>query len=295
MALHISLALLALALVSATLALRSGPAPAGGEHRVALVWMCLERCGSNTSEIESQLRQIGALVRERALTAVNFELFNLGPNSTLVENNFTAVAGRLRALGVTSRRAMVSSYPYPHDFIDWMRALFASPEPFITSALAAAQRPGLTGFDVDFEPTTPAAPADAAAFAGFLDLFAKRLHTHGLTLQVDVAPWSSIWNLTAIGQTDVDVMMQMGTYTGNWTAWQRAFASSIGQVPLAKVAIGLETVDPSVRTNPPPLSPLQLQQRFAAIEAALVPAVGLWQAPVPRGYVPFLRRYLAGP
>src|SRR5690349_4220574 len=86
---------------------------AAAPSKEVLVWMCLERCDFNSSQIEGQLQQIGQLLNDRALTAVNFELFNLGPHSTLVTNNLTAVASRLRAMGVRSRQAMISSYPYP--------------------------------------------------------------------------------------------------------------------------------------------------------------------------------------
>lgn len=45
--------------------------------------------------------------------------------------------------------------------------------------------------------------------------FAKSLHEHGLKLSVDVATWSTIWNYTAIAETEADMVISMGTYTSS--------------------------------------------------------------------------------
>ena len=108
-----------------------------------------------------------------------------------------------------------------------MRELFANPQPFIASCIAALKADAsLTGFNVDWEPTsgngapTPTAD-DAVAYAAFLDTFAKALHAAGpYQLTVAVATWSPIWNLTLLGKTDVDLIAHMGTYVGSWTTWQ---------------------------------------------------------------------------
>src|SRR5688500_18726400 len=79
----------------------------GDASRVVFPWMCLERCGDNSSALAAQLRQLtaGATV----LTGAAFEDYNLGPNSTLVKNNLTQVAGPLAAHKLPTRWAMVSS------------------------------------------------------------------------------------------------------------------------------------------------------------------------------------------
>jgi hypothetical protein len=90
--------------------------------------MCLERCNFTSEEIAEQLQQLEDHIE--IFNAISFEMFNLGPNSQLVINNFTQVGPRLRAMGLETY-PMISSYPYPPNFIDWMRELFASPLDFI--------------------------------------------------------------------------------------------------------------------------------------------------------------------
>lgn len=80
--------------------------------------MCLERCGGNATSIAADLAAISA--HRSSLAAVSFELFNLGPNGTLVVNNLTSVHAALTAMGLETH-AMISSFPYPPQFLDWMR------------------------------------------------------------------------------------------------------------------------------------------------------------------------------
>jgi len=101
-------------------------------NRRVMPWMCLERCNGTSQTIAAELKQISK--HKHHLTGVSFELFNLGPNSTLVLNNFTNVAPVIASLGLETF-AMISSFPYPPQFLDWMRQLFANPKPFILSVL----------------------------------------------------------------------------------------------------------------------------------------------------------------
>lgn len=106
--------------------------------------MCLERCGDNSSMIMYELIQISE--HRDIITGVSFEMFNLGPNSTLVQNNLTIVGPVLVAMGLETY-PMVSSYPYPPEFIDWyifkyanwigyrMRQVFKDPYPFMMEAI----------------------------------------------------------------------------------------------------------------------------------------------------------------
>ena len=74
---------------------------------------------------------------------------------------------------------------------------------------------GISGYNVDWEPTSPnISTADAVAYAGFLDDFANALHDVGLSLSVDVATWTPLWNYTLLAATTVDQIMVMSTYTG---------------------------------------------------------------------------------
>jgi hypothetical protein len=66
------------------------------QHTV-MPWMCLERCGDDSAAIAAEMNQFAT--NKTTLNVASFELFNLGPNSTLVVNNFTNVAAPLKALG----------------------------------------------------------------------------------------------------------------------------------------------------------------------------------------------------
>ena len=83
---------------------------------------------------------------------------------------------------------------------------------------ACAPFAAVAGFNVDWEPTDGAGnpvptAADATAYAAFLTVFSDAMHQAGLVTSVDVATWSAIWNLTAIGESSVDMVISMGTYT----------------------------------------------------------------------------------
>ena len=58
------------------------------------------------------------------------------------------------------------------------------------ASLLAKQLPGLTGFIVDYEPTTNYTPAHAAAYAAFLKALCAALNAGGLRCGMDVAGWS---------------------------------------------------------------------------------------------------------
>jgi hypothetical protein len=114
-------------------------------QRVVFPWLCLERCGDNSSDIAEQVRQLQ--VNSSVFTGASFELFNLGPNATLVVNNLTRVGPAIRAAGLEAW-AMVSSYPYPPEFLFYMREVFSSPDQFLADLVAAAAAYDLTGIDV---------------------------------------------------------------------------------------------------------------------------------------------------
>jgi len=67
-------------------------------HRIVLPWMCLERCGGNSSSIASALDDIEH--HSTISSAVAFEKYNLGANSQLVLNNLTDVEIPLRQAGI---------------------------------------------------------------------------------------------------------------------------------------------------------------------------------------------------
>ena len=158
----------------------------------SMPWMCLERCGHSADEIALQLHQLD--VNRTVFTDVAFELYNRGPNSSLVVNNLTRVDAALARLGLRTH-AMVSSYPYPPEFLLWMRQLFASPQPFIDALIADVTARGISGVNIDWEPVSGAGAPNVTAqdsidYAAFLDQLTVALHARGILASVDVATWS---------------------------------------------------------------------------------------------------------
>lgn len=250
---------------------------------LAMPWLCLEVCGNTPAQIAADVQQV--VGQPHVLNAASFERFNLGPNSTLIRNNLTSVTAPLRAAGALTL-AMVSSYPYPPQFLGWMRQVFAAPQPFIAACLAAARAEGFAGFNIDWEPPASDSPTpeDAAAYAAFLDQLSRALHAEGLLVTVDVATWSTIWNLTAIGATAVDAVFTMNTYTASDALWLQQLQEVVAAIPLDKLVVGLETA----RGGGAPYNHSDLALRFGALKGAGVRRVGLWASPVPALFLPFL-------
>jgi len=151
-------------------------------------WMCLERCGSSSIDIYHHLQQIADHLD--VINSVSFEKYNLGANSKLIVNNLTDVLPALQNLGVATF-PMISSYPYPKEFIEWCRQVFDNPTPFIQTCIEEAQKYGYSGYNVDFEPTIGIQDGDGKRYAQFLDKFAKALHSVGRILTIDIATWTA--------------------------------------------------------------------------------------------------------
>ena len=249
---------------------------------LAMPWLCLEVCGDSPRAIAADLAQVRA--NASVFRAASFEAYNLGPNSTLVRNNITRAAAPLRAAGVLTL-AMVSSFPYPPAFLGWMREVFADPQPFFDACVAAAAAEPVDGFNIDWEPPAADKPtaADAAAYAAFLDALARARHAHGLLVTVDVATWSKIWDMRAIGATAVDAVFTMNTYTAGDALWAQQLAEDVAAVPADKLVVGLQTT-----AHGKPFNASDVALRFNAIKAAGVRRVGIWDAPVPDAWGPFL-------
>jgi hypothetical protein len=256
-----------------------------GGRRVGC-WLCLERCNATQSEIQ---RNIQSVQSSGAFTDVSFERYNLGPNSTLV--SAAGLSHIMPQLAAFDTWPMISSYPYPPAFIDWMRQVFAAPAPFIAQCIAEARAHGYTGYNIDWEPASGVVKADAAAYAKFLDRFATELHdAAGVLVSVDVSSWSVLWDYELISGTAVDQVVTMSTYTGTLATWQRVFQYALEHVqPRSKLVVGLQMINPSTNLN---LTNADLTARFDAIDAAGVSQVNVWRLPLAPNWYPFLRNYL---
>ncbi len=127
-----------------------------------MVWMCLERCNDTQADIKLSVSQASLLGAKLPLTA--FELYNLGPNGQLIVNSdLTNIGPVLKGLGKQTF-PMISSYPYPPEFLSWMRQLWTTPAvgaSFISQLKHEATVNGWSGFQVDWEPTAAATTQDA--------------------------------------------------------------------------------------------------------------------------------------
>lgn len=256
-----------------------------GYGRFLMPWMCLERCGRNSSEINANIQQIANNLD--LISAVAFERFNLGPGGTLVLNNLTNILPVVQDLGLTSF-AMISSYPYPPDFIDYMRVVFQNSQPFIATAVKTCVLYGIDGLNVDWEPTTGVTEADGVAYADFLSGFADGMHAAGKILSVDVATWTPLWNLTLLANTSVDLFMTMQTYTDNFTYFSADLMSAVSIFPPTKLVVGLETVRPSDNL---PYTTTQMAERFQLLVELGVQGLAIWDSPIPLLWFPFLKSW----
>jgi len=252
------------------------------------MWMCLERCGGNATSIEENLSQIQQY--RHLFSSILFERFNLGPNSTLILNNLTNVGPSLQAIGLETY-PMISSYPYPPQFLDWMRELFANPMPFIELAVETAVANNYTGFNIDWEPTDPGTQEDAADYANFLSTFGDALHSKSKKLSVDVATWNTIWNLTLLSASGADNLMDMGTYTGGLESFRKQLKIATQQIGLKKLAAGLMTLD--TQTNQP-FTDKDLSERFDMLEKNQVQEIAIWDAPLQDNWWGHLRHFKHG-
>lgn len=243
-----------------------------------MVWMCLERCFNTTA---SQVQEHIATLKAHAdvVDAVSFEQFNLGPNSTLLDNpTLSSVALPLKAAGF-STFAMVSSFPYPPDFIFWLRELFANPGPFVAQCVAASAKFNLTGLNLDFEPASGVTPQDALDYAAFLTNFTAAMHAHDVLVTADIAGWSPLWNLTALDAAPVDRYFYMGTYARNMTTFLAQLDKATGAISADKLAVGLQNYVGNNITDM--LSEQDATARFAAIlNHSSVRSVGVWAMPL---------------
>ncbi len=249
-----------------------------------MVWMCLERCNETSGDIAQSLNQLSGPLR-KAVTTVAFELYNLGPNGQLVTNvNLSNVGPKLRSSGFRTY-PMISSYPYPPEFLSWMRQLWQTPsvgQAFIAQLRAEATAHGWTGYQVDWEPTAAATPEDAQSYAEFLSTMADGLRP--VLVMPTVATWNAIWNLTALGRSRVHKVLTMSTYASQLSTFQQRLDMTLQFVPAALLGVGVE--------NWPDLD-AGIEQRFQLTLARGVSYFGVWKMPLNDEWLAAAKQYCA--
>ena len=250
-----------------------------------MTWLCLEFCEETKENIEYNLMQLK--LHRDVVSAVSFEKYTLGPNSTLVDNKLTVVSPFINELGMEGW-PLLSSFPHPPEFIDWMRQVFVNPRPFINQCISEAKKYNYVGYNLDWEPTDNVTAEDGQNYAIFIDTFAKELHKANLLLTVDVATWSPIWNYTAIAATDVDRGISMGTYTSTDSSFTKQLNSIVGSFGTARAGVGLETVNASSGA----LIPMnEVVWRFQQIQQSGATEIDLWRMPIPSNWWPLLKNF----
>lgn len=260
-------------------------------RKFIMPWLCLEFCDETTQEIDANIEQLNSL--KSLINAVSFEKYTLGSNSTLVDNNLTIVNDRILAMNIETY-PLLSSYPHYPEFIDWMRELFANPDPFINKCISEAKLNQYSGYNLDFEPTDNISSADASAYANFINTFSVRLHENNFKLSVDIAKWTvngiSIWDYDSIATTNVDTAISMGTYTSNNTAFSIQLNYTLDSFGLTRTGIGLETVNASNESEP--LSIENIKYRFDLINLYKIENIAIWKMPIPINWIPFLINFV---
>ncbi|KJE94515.1 hypothetical protein CAOG_05148 [Capsaspora owczarzaki ATCC 30864] len=255
-------------------------------QRVVFPWMGLERTQENIPQDLATLQ-----AHKDVIPWVSFERFNLGPNGTFVINELTQVGPTLIAEGFGTF-PMISSFPDTNPNLEYTREVCANPDPFIADLVFNLLKFNYTGVNVDIEPAGGIGTyQDAVAYAGFLDKLSRALHQHGLTVTVDIASWTPVWNFTLLAETSVDLFVTMDTYTYNQTAWTHLFQKALDAFGPHRLGAGIMTVNAD---NNQPLSPADIKFRFDAIVAANVNVIGIWCMPIPDQFWPFIDAYMAG-
>jgi len=204
-------------------------------------------------------------------------------------NNLSHVSEKIRSFGLDTF-PMISSYPYPPQFLDWMRELFKNPGPFLKVATEEILKNDFTGYNVDWEPNTEATQEDAINYANFLSQFATTLHKIHKKLNVDIASWNTVWDWNLLSQSKVDNLFLMNTYTGNFDEFKKSLEEAVEEIDILKLGIGLETINEDNHNQP--FTDAELKQRFKLIEQYHIQEIDIWRSAIPNNWWPFIDSFL---
>lgn len=275
-------------------------------------WFCLGRCDNGTvADIESQVSQIEQINKDFAsgvghykIEVVAFEKWNLGVDGTLdihPSDNLFDLNLYLKTvkpnIGIKQRIAMVSSYPYPPQILNWTRALIANPQPFTDALIQQLLSEDIDGVNIDLEPTAEATEADALAYAGFLSGLNKALAEapgRPRILSVAGANWSTFWNIPAIASalaansaTSTGYFTSMNTYTASQESFETQLAFNMASfgvnTPKANqfgtLVVGLEDDNSN---------PTSAQGHFQVLQKENLCQIAVWRMPLVPFYLPLL-------
>lgn len=135
-----------------------------------------------------------------------------------------------------------------------------------------------TGYDIDWEPSSTN-NTTGMQFDNFLNQFSLVLNKFGKKLFVEVASWDpDFWNFTDLGKTNVtsiNIMDYNGLYNGS-DSFTTCLEEGLNDVPLGKLSVSLENVNPNTCLN---FTPSELMERFARLERSNIRLIGIWVMP----------------
>jgi len=204
--------------------------------KTVMVWMPLTMGNENISADLTAIEE-----HRRDITAVSYEQYELATEvwpiqgQVLASANMPNVTPFLESIGVQTYPMIISSS------LSDIVQLLQNSSSFINQAVDVAINTKITGYNVDFEPNSPANATIAAEYANFLTSFADALHEHGKKLTVDVADWNPFWNYSLLSKTPVDAFYTMDTYAPSKSGFDQALLYALTYFPLSKLGVGLIT------------------------------------------------------
>ena len=263
-------------------------------------WMCLERCGSNATEVQ---RQINTLAKyPTIINRVSYEWWDLGPSGTLINNGFTDPAPQLRAqIPTVQYYGMVTTVD-----LTWIREVIynaTNAANFITKISQHAVTRGMAGINFDWEPNTDGNATDAQAYAEFF-YQARKTAFHAtnysnLTISVDVGSWNQLWNWSALSMAmskpytcpttgliaPSGEVVPMATYTYDDSLFIPRLKQSVEQVTDHTLVVGLMTWTGNVTQL---MNKVDVSYRMGALATLDICHIAIWLVPLPDLWFNFL-------
>jgi len=249
--------------------------------RIAMPWMCLERCGEDIDTDLAELLNLGPSV----FPVVSIEGYDLDWGASITDCGYSRVGPRLVNAGLKVQPMITTAN------IDKIRQLWNDIPGFIDKAMAVAiqNKDWISGFNIDFEPETgdPPTENDAWNFANFVDLFARALHKEGMNLTVDIASWCALFDDDLLAPTNVDRFITMSTYDVDLDDFKYIVKVKYNQFYGSKLGVGFDSAAQ--------LSAGDVQARLDYVRLFDdIDYVAIWDTPVPSEWIPVFKAFVAG-
>jgi len=251
---------------------------ADATKRGVMPWMCLERCGEDIDSDLAELVRLGPNV----FPLVSIEAYDLDWGANIKDCGYSRVGPQLTNVGIMVQPMITTAN------IDKLRDLWDDPDGFIAQAMDVARnnKGWISGFNIDFEPEGGDDPTheDAVNYANFLDSFAKALHAEGFKLTVDIASWCGLWENDLLAQTAVDRFITMDTYVVGLDRFKTIVDNMYNDFGTAKAGIGLDSDDGFTGAD--------IKARLEIVRSYGIDTVGIWEAPIPDDWIPYIKAFV---